>query len=681
MRRSVVATGVILAFIAAGVTAPEVVGWALTDDGSLDNPRVILLLRAAQALAVLAGATLGFAAAAPKRAASALRHPATRAGVAAAPVIAVAAFAVVYARRNQVDPLAHLNRSDPLAREVSAAVDPWAAWHTALLARDWPRVPLQQTWHASPADFEAAWRAGEWRLDGATSVPRGGVSWWRPASDAAAFAQQRQTFLFELLAADAGHADDARLREAIALVHDWRRHNPVWPEWHAYQWNDDVMANRLEAQLSLADRGRRRGLITASDEPFWLGLVVQHAEALLDPARHQPTTNHGLMQDIALLDVALAHPELDADGRWFATADARLAAYVERAVAPSGAFRELTPFYHYYACERLIGVAALARAHGHPLQPATEVRIRAMIEALAWFVQPDGTLPRIADTGPEPIQLDGWPDLGHDWPEVAAARAAAAGDGLRGYRRLDPGYIVVRPSREWQLVAVVGDPSIAHDHRDKLSFTLFAGGLPAIHGPGYANEFTPDAAAATRRTTAQATAVFDGRNQDLGAAPIDREQLWHAEDGSLAAVAVSATSDLVAGTRHRRTWLWGADPASVLIVDDLSGAFHDARVQYRLDERLIGAGPAFALTHGALRIESWIDGAPAKLTREAEMYAVAVDHPCRIVTRLTFGDGTDHVESASWEGSSGAFALTEPIAWTPAQAPASSNASSSSSGD
>lgn len=656
----------VVALLVAIAVSPVVVGPILATDGQIDSPSTVLLLRAASFGFSIAGLLAFATAVAPEHVRLVIRSRELTVILAILALAVPTAIASLYAIRNHTNPLAHLEMSSPIAKEIAAAPDPYAAWHEALIRRDWPRIPQQQSWRTDGDAFAGAWRAGSWRLGFGLESPKdAGFRWWVPTSDAFAFAQQRQTFLFDLLAADAEDPDDERLGAALALVHDWYLHNPVWPEVHSYQWNDDVMGNRLDAHLLLADRARRRGLLDADDEPIWLTMVLQHAAMLLDPDRHQPITNHGLMQDVALLDAAVAHPEIDMGQTWLRTSEERLAAYTDRAVAPTGVFRELTPFYHQYAAERLLGAAAVARADGHPLPDATEARIRSMLEVSRWLVQPDGTMPLIADSSTAPVDLDAWPNLRLDWPEIEALRTSAAGDGPTGVRRLDPAYFVLRQPG-WELVAVYGDPSVAHEQRDKLSFTLFAGGSAAIRGPGYADEFTPAQAAATRATAAQSTVVFDGKDQDHGPAPVAGERVWGDPDHP-EAVAFSAESELVAGTRHRRTWLWGPAADAILVIDEVSGSFSRAVSQVRLGPDLAGPGPRYSLKAGELRIDGWIGDEAVTPARRGDLSTFTLERPGRLITRLAFGADGDTVRGDAWTGPRGTLTLTDPPVWTPTQ--------------
>src|SRR5688500_7832344 len=127
----------LIAILGAIVASPQSVGLLLADDGTIDNVRVILVLRAL-AFGFTIAAFLSFAVAlAPERAA---RIMAKREAGFLLVILAAAVplgVAVVYGLRNRVNPLAHLELDHPISRKIAASDDPWATWHQALIDRDW----------------------------------------------------------------------------------------------------------------------------------------------------------------------------------------------------------------------------------------------------------------------------------------------------------------------------------------------------------------------------------------------------------------------------------------------------------------------------------------------------------------------------------------------------------------
>src|SRR5205085_9276735 len=66
-------------------------------------------------------------------------------------------------------------------------------------------------------------------------------------------------------------------------------------------------------------------------------------------------------------------------------------------VGDDGVYREASLSYHAYAVEFYVLVAVLAERNGVTLAPVVRARLARMLDALAWLVRPDGSLPNVGD--------------------------------------------------------------------------------------------------------------------------------------------------------------------------------------------------------------------------------------------------------------------------------------------
>jgi hypothetical protein len=622
--------------------------------------------------------------------------------IAALAAIGAAAFAGMTVRaraRNSVDILGSLNPDAAIYSSVMQASSPLEFLGRYLQSR--PRPPHVAPWQvwldqASVLDtVQERFPAGD--LGGACLGPTyywhpgAPIAWSRPTPAMLLFCFQRQAFLLELLSSPRTAADPAILNSAWAFVGEWRRANPVFPNHNLYAWGDDPVANRIQAHIELAAARRAQGLSTPDEELAFLSSVLQHAASLMDERAHNYRTNHGLMQNCALLSIALEYPEFDRGGRWLKTAVARMERHLRETVSQEGAFLELTPGYHWDATVMSLWFVASCRAAHVHLEPWVEDRVRKMLAFSRDIMQPDRTFPAIADTsdGDYP-EISRWPDDLPRWPELTALRDALspatplpnepAAQLVRG-----AGYFILRaPAPSWSphsaLMAtmIAGPRSRAHEHYNALSLTLYARGRQLLNGPGYPSYSDEASRAVLIATTSQNTVSVDGQSQQGGDAAILRFENQPAPDGGPGRVICQAESRLYAGVVHRRSLYYGASKTAILLVDELTSETpHIYRQHFRVARGIPLREPSrgvLELTDASsqapplLTIQSWIlqHGAPSSpsLAVEAPMAAFATFSPAAtFVTILEFGPaGTStRVEVAkdliTWNGAMGAFKI------------------------
>lgn len=625
-----------LAAAAAFAMLPPVAQLLLARDGQIDNR----LVRSAMWFVGFAG--LGFAA---LLAAFAVRPGLARgigawlrrrwtllAGSAVAlAAAAMAAFFIYAQHRNSVDLLARLDPDSPIAAEVRRLNSEQGA-NAALnrLAQHFisrPHRPLLlpvELWGLTKRQSEQlAEQVVRGEIGRATATtdyawkPGDGIRWSAPTPQGVLWQLQRQVFLMNLLREPADEDLRPRVHFAQSYVETWRRGNPVWPNVNPYAWNDDATSNRIQAHILLMQRARQAGVASAEQELAFLRSLVQHGDRLASPSEYNRKTNHGLMQNCALLAISAHYPELDAGGRWRAIAIDRMTDQLSRTVSPDGEFLEISPGYQIYATCWVMWFVTTAREAGIQLPDSHEKAARGMLAFCRELLQPDRSLPGIGDTKIAPRDLSGWPwqRLG-DWPEVAALRRAAAPTGQMPNEpaaRLWPrsGYFLLRAAApRWDeqggmfLAMRTGPQTKAHEYHDALSMTLFGNGRPLITGADYPGYFNMDLRHRSVATRSQNTVSVDGRSQRLGEAPVLFSRVESDDSGQPLFAAVSAESRLYDDAVHRRTLIYGPRAGAVLLIDELlADEPHDYRQHFRLN-------PQFAFTLHDGRIVATAAGRP-----------------------------------------------------------------------
>ena len=586
-------------------------------------------------------------------------------------LLATAGLAVYYCGRNHKDVVGHLDRSLPLrkaaleARRVRSEEAAWFAVATHFATRPTgPALPPYQLWGQSPE--ESARRAkhmlsgdlgGGFRDERFIWEPGQTITWEAPTSKAILFGLQRQVFLFDLLRADNGVTEGDGVARAVAFVREWRRGNRFWPNFNPDAWTDDPVANRMDAHRLLMQRWRQVAKVPPADEFAFLESLLVHAEHLMDAGEYNVRSNHGVMQNCALLGLALEYPEFAASQQWRRTAIERMASYLREHVTSEGVSLELSPGYHAYITRMVLWFyASCARANVR-LDPSFETRLRRMLGFCREILNPDVSLPLISDTGPG---RQGWPtcpwDELPDWPEVKALhRAFEATDrppnepGVRFWP--EAGYFILRiPAPEWSresamlLTLKAGPMSHAHWHPDALSITLFGQGRPLLVGPGYPDWFGPVRREVLISTPSQNTVSVDGRTQEMGGATVLFADIPNANglprQGPVFA-AIQAESRLYPGVRHRRTVFYGPVCDAVLLVDELTAdQVHTYRQHFRY-----GSGLHANIETGRITLKTASSPDGALLVAEGWLVpgtrAPAVDSPIfRNVSELT-GRGRD----------------------------------------
>jgi hypothetical protein len=292
----------------------------------------------------------------------------------------------------------------------------------------------------------------------------------------------------------------------------------------------DVAARRVQnwiyAWAAFAAAPGFPGLRGGLDRELLQG-VREHAEYIRDNLTAE--RNHRTLELYALLIVALALPELDADGALLALATEQLHENLLADVRPDGVHREQSTHYHCIALRSFLGAGENARRFGLTLPDGYDEHLARACDFAMHCHRPDGAIPALSDS-----DTGSYADLlvlAADLLEREDFRYAATG-GREGTppARCCPsfphgGYHVQRSGWGTRGRAFADERFLifdcgplgdgGHGHYDLLSVEIAAGGRPLVLDPGrYTyDEQEPNLRHWFKGTAAHNTVVVDGLDQ------------------------------------------------------------------------------------------------------------------------------------------------------------------------
>lgn len=165
-----------------------------------------------------------------------------------------------------------------------------------------------------------------------------------------------------------------------------------------YERNSHATANRASVLARLWKHVRAAPDYEA-DTGRLVHLHAQRLGALLSkPSTFIAATNHGVMQNIGLLQLAAAFPALPEAAAWRSLALQRLTMQLPGWISPEGTVLEHSSGYHFHGVVLSGYVVKLLEASGQPVPPEwAEAHARAR-DFMATLQRPDRTLPPYGNT-------------------------------------------------------------------------------------------------------------------------------------------------------------------------------------------------------------------------------------------------------------------------------------------
>ncbi len=247
------------------------------------------------------------------------------------------------------------------------------------------------------------------------------------------------------------------------------------------QWNDHAIAERVFVLAGFLSATRHFDELTREEARTVLECLLESGRRLGKPGFYTFRTNHGLMQNLALLHLGASLPHV-AEARAMAQLGAqRFARQLEYYISEEGVILEHSAGYQEFGLELL----PLALRELDLLQldaaPALRERYARALDVYADLLRPDGSLPPWGDTKATDRA-----------PPTADADALFRPPGKASQRSLFApiaGLAVIwapTPRAASQTLVTWSDFATgAHKQRDEMSMYLWADGHEVLVGPGY----------------------------------------------------------------------------------------------------------------------------------------------------------------------------------------------------
>lgn len=227
-------------------------------------------------------------------------------------------------------------------------------------------------------------------------------------------------------------------------------------------------------------------------------MAARYATLLSDPRHFTVTTNHGMMQNLALCQLGLAFPTLPRADGFCEFAFTRLNGQIGILLDRQGFMLEHSPGYQAFDLA-LLGLALRYHdlAHLHSAVPWLGT-YQLAVRTYADLRRPDGTLPDFGDTaGPSPLETLSWGGIArdsvgheildqvaqHEWRPLDRFVIDSIGGYAIWWNRLGAPSDAPQLSQTaitWSYV-----PGLGHKHADELSVALWAGGISWWENVGY----------------------------------------------------------------------------------------------------------------------------------------------------------------------------------------------------
>lgn len=268
--------------------------------------------------------------------------------------------------------------------------------------------------------------------------------------------------------------DLAHARKADSIVHRWVAARGVPDETPA--WHGHAVALRTSNLAHLVAAGY------CVDGTLRDSLRV-HADFLADEDNYEGAWNHGLDQNIALLQAGQALHDQSLAKR----AAERLAQAAPNYVDEQGVVSEQATSYSLYMYQRLEVAATELRRAGLEVPPALR-RADLIPTFLAWATRPDGVLVQVGDSKIEPVAVLAGTPL-----EFPATHGRSGTPPVGRTMFYDDGWGFIRSgwgerrpmADESHLTVRYGTFRRIHGHRDHTSVLWYTGGRPVLEDPGF----------------------------------------------------------------------------------------------------------------------------------------------------------------------------------------------------
>jgi hypothetical protein len=347
-----------------------------------------------------------------------------------------------------------------------------------------------------------------------------------------AIALNRHTHWLTLGRAYAATQDEKYAREFVAELRSWTEALPIYI---GPRWIEGPMFEPGKSPLTL-DGGIRMGqswfpaYYYFKDSPSFdvdsqiamFRSVRDHGRYLSDPQGWRPASNWGAMQVNGLLHVAVMMPEFKESAQWLQTAQSWLMEAMKQQVYPDGAQTELATGYHSVTLGNFLGALELARRTGVELPEEFVKGLEAMFEYFVAIAMPNGGRPSLNDGTWGSVRSElakGFALFPNrkDFQYLATGGKEGTAPSKTSWLLPYAGWAVMRTGwgpGDRYLHFDLGPFGAGHQHEDKLSLIVHAGGKTILTEPGNYSYDTSDWRRYVLATRSHNTVLVDGQDQN-----------------------------------------------------------------------------------------------------------------------------------------------------------------------
>lgn len=191
--------------------------------------------------------------------------------------------------------------------------------------------------------------------------------------------------------------DSKYLDKAEYFITSWIRSNPVdeAPKTD-YTWNDHATANRTKNIIHFLSLYRFNENFDKAIFNEIVYSLYQHG-IFLNKQSNYVESNHGIMQDQSLLEIALLFPDFPTSKTWYDTAILRIEDSLVRDVTSEGVHKEHSPFYHIYVQNLFSETNRFLEGMSIHI-PKISDTVDMMDDYINYVITPTGHFPQVSDT-------------------------------------------------------------------------------------------------------------------------------------------------------------------------------------------------------------------------------------------------------------------------------------------
>ena len=195
----------------------------------------------------------------------------------------------------------------------------------------------------------------------------------------------------------------------VAFLAAARDYILAWKDYEAKQWKPEgdlwgehAVAQRAHVLIAFWLAYRHAPIFDLATAQGIIGYAEKCGRMLADPGLYVFRTNHGVMQNLALLQLSLAFPTVDALRPFADLAHARLSQQLPHYVNEEGAILEHSAGYQEFGVRLLGPILRDLALLGKSAPQDWPDRYEKAVSVYATLRRPDGSLPRWGDTTGDP---------------------------------------------------------------------------------------------------------------------------------------------------------------------------------------------------------------------------------------------------------------------------------------